>query len=125
MFIMLGSKNQLGLLLLCQLSCYITSLTEFLNPISGLTIEFPRFMVLGDFNLPSLGMGSEVVQEFMVTMIAIGLFQAIQSPIQARDNIPDLVILLEQWLCDLNLGKFCCLPCTGQIMQSSLGVPRN
>lgn len=34
-------------------------------------VEFPRLMVLGDFNLPSLGMDLELAQEFLAAMTAM------------------------------------------------------
>lgn len=62
----------MGLLLLWHPSCCLaTSLSGLLGSISGLLVEFPRLMVLEDFTLPSLGLGSEVVWEFMAPMTAV------------------------------------------------------
>lgn len=45
-----------------------------------------------DFNLPSLGRGSEMAQEIMATMMTIGLSQIIQSSIErwpyTRTGVP-------------------------------------
>lgn len=52
-------------------------------------MDLARHMVLGDFNLLFLGMGTEVAQEFMATIIAMGLFQIIQGLTQ--DGGPNLI----------------------------------
>lgn len=44
---------------------------------SGLAVQFPRLMVLGNFSLPSLSLGLEVVQEFLA---AIDLAKFIHGP---------------------------------------------
>lgn len=60
-FIMLGSMKQLSLLLSYEFHYYTaTSLPGLFDSISGLAMELPSLMVLGDFNLPSLGMESDV-----------------------------------------------------------------
>lgn len=46
-----------------------------------LAVHFPKFMVLGGLHFASLGMGSEIAERFMATIIIIGLFQATQGPI--------------------------------------------
>lgn len=72
--IMLGSMNQLSLLLLYQSHyCTATSLPGRFNSISGMVMELLNLMILGHFNLPSLGVGSEVDWEFMATMMATSL----------------------------------------------------
>lgn len=73
-FIMLGSMNQLSLLLLYQSHyCTATSLPGLFDSISQLAMELLNLMILGDFNLPSLGVESEVDWEFMATMMATSL----------------------------------------------------
>lgn len=60
LFLKLDSWDQLGLLLLYQPPCCMaTFLPELLEAISGLAVEFPRLMALGDFKLPSLGLALE------------------------------------------------------------------
>lgn len=48
-------------------------------------------MVLGDFNLPSLGMGYEVVQEFMAALRTMGLSQVTQNQTQGSDHTAESV----------------------------------
>lgn len=55
-------------------------------------------MVLGDFNLPSLGLDSETAQEFMAAM---GLSQIILGPTLNCGPTSDMIFLLEQWQHDL------------------------
>uniref|UniRef100_A0A2D4IEU1 Endonuclease/exonuclease/phosphatase domain-containing protein n=1 Tax=Micrurus lemniscatus lemniscatus TaxID=129467 RepID=A0A2D4IEU1_MICLE len=74
----LDSKVQLGLLLTyLPPSCIATALPALLEVIAGLAVEFPRLMVLGDFNLPSLSEHSEVAQEFVASMATMDLTQII------------------------------------------------
>lgn len=60
-----------------------------------LTVELSG--LLGDFNLPYLGAGSEKVEMFVVTMAVMGLVQIMHSHLIAAYNTLDLVFLLEQW----------------------------
>ncbi|KAK9396605.1 RNA-directed DNA polymerase from mobile element jockey-like [Crotalus adamanteus] len=72
----LGSRVQLGLLLTyLPPSCVATALPALLESVAGLAVEFPRLIVLGDFNLPSLGDRSEAAQEFMASMATMDLTQ--------------------------------------------------
>lgn len=76
LFTKLGFWDKLQLLLFYQPQYYISiSLPELLDSISGLAMALK---VLGDFNLPSLAVESEVAQEIMVTMTTMGLFQIFQ-----------------------------------------------
>lgn len=51
----LGSRDQLTLLSLCQLPCTIaSSLQKRLDFVAGMSVEVPRFMILGDLILPSV-----------------------------------------------------------------------
>lgn len=59
-------------------------------------------MVQGDFNLPYLGLISEVAQEFMAIM---GLSQIISGLTWNSDHLPDMIFLLEQWQHDLGQGS--------------------
>lgn len=53
LFLKLGSWNQVGLLLLHRPPCCLaTPLPELLEAVSGLAVEFPKLLVLGDFNVP-------------------------------------------------------------------------
>lgn len=78
-------------------------MSEFLDSMSELVMEFSRLVLLRHFNLPSLGLRSEVAQEFMVTMMTIGLSQIIQNPRKDSGSMPDLMFLLNQLLYDLKL----------------------
>lgn len=70
----------MGFLLEYHTSCCATiSLPELLEAISGLVVEFPRLVVLGDFNLLSLGVTSEAAQKFMTIIVAMDLFQIIRG----------------------------------------------
>lgn len=51
-------------------------------------------MVLGDFNLPSLGAASEATQEFMASMVAMGLSHIITDPTQGSGHTPDLIFFI-------------------------------
>lgn len=57
-------------------------------------------MVLGNFNLPSLGMGSEIAQEFMATMATVGLTKLSRTQF--------IVVMRPIWffLSDLGKGEF-------------------
>lgn len=51
-----ASLDQMGLLLLCQLSSNIlTFMAELLEPEAGLLVRFVRLTVIRDFKLSSLG----------------------------------------------------------------------
>lgn len=74
--------------MLFQSPCYVpvaTSLPDFLDSMTGLVVEFPRFMVLGDFNPPSLGAGQRY-REFMAIMAAMDVTQVIQGSIHSSSN---------------------------------------
>lgn len=102
LFIKLGSRNQSELQLLYQPpSSPVAFLLELLDYISGLAVEFLRFIVLGNFNLPSIGVGSEVAQGCMAT----GLSQINQSLTWHNSHTLELVFLLKQWQCNLKLGE--------------------
>lgn len=89
-----GLGDQLGLLLLYQSSCYITiSLPQLFEFIYGLIIEFIRLVVLGDFNLPSLGMGLGIHWYHG----SYGLIQVVQSSVKDNSHTPDLLFLSEHW----------------------------
>lgn len=68
---------------------------------AGLVVEFPRLMLFGDFNLPSLGVGSEA------TMTAMGCPRSARA---LSGILPDLDFVLDQWDHDLKLGCLF-LPC--------------
>lgn len=63
-------------------------------------MKFPRLLVLGYFNLLSLGQDSETAQNFMASMIAMGLTQVIHGLTQDSGHTVDVVFLLKQWQCD-------------------------
>lgn len=63
LFLRVGSRDHLGLLILYQSPCYCLS-----SWTARFVMEFPRIMVLGDFNLPSLKVGLEVAWEITETM---------------------------------------------------------
>lgn len=97
LFLKMGSQDQLGLLLTLQPPCCIAmSLPKSLEAISGISILFLKRMVLNDFSLPSLSLASEVAQEFMISMMVMGLPQIITYPIWNSGHMPDLIFLLEQ-----------------------------
>lgn len=105
LFIKLGSRNHSELQLLYQPpSSTVAFLLELLDYTSGLAVEFLRFIVLGNFNLPSIGMGSEVAQGCMATIMAMGLSQINQSLTWHNSHTLELVFLLKQWQCNLKLG---------------------
>lgn len=67
--------------------CVATSLPDLLETISGLAVEFPKLMVLGDFNLASLGLASKVTQEFVATMEAVDLSPWLQFGTHTRYDL--------------------------------------
>lgn len=77
------------------LCCVATTLPD------PLVVEFPRLMVLGAFELPSLGATSEEAQEFTASMAALGLSQIILGLTQDSDHTPGMIFLSEQWQPDL------------------------
>uniref|UniRef100_A0A2D4H749 Endonuclease/exonuclease/phosphatase domain-containing protein n=1 Tax=Micrurus lemniscatus lemniscatus TaxID=129467 RepID=A0A2D4H749_MICLE len=83
-------------------SCIATAL-PVLEAVTGLAVEFPRLMVLGDFNLPSLGESSDAAQEFMASMTTMDLTQVVQGPTHRGGHMLDLVFLSGQWRHDLDL----------------------
>lgn len=108
LFIKLGFRNQSELQLLYQPPCStVTFLLELLDYISGLAVEFSRF---GE--LQSLGVGSEVAQGCMVTIMTMGLSQINQS--LTWDNSQCIY-----WICCSYVtwiwGNFWCLPCYDQM----------
>lgn len=88
LFLKLSSQDQLALLLVYQPPC--CKQTPCMRS-SLLSVEFPRLMVLGDFNLSSLGLSSEVAQEFMATMMAMGLSQIIMGLTLDSSHMPDMI----------------------------------
>lgn len=72
--------------------------------LSGLAVQFPRFMVLGNFSLPSLSLGLEVVQEFMAAMAATDLAKLIHGPTHTGSHTLDLEFAYGQLCSYLDLG---------------------
>lgn len=63
----LGLRDRLGLLFFFLPPHRVgVALPKFLDFVTELTTEFPKLIVLEDFNLPSLGLEFEVASEFMV-----------------------------------------------------------
>ncbi|KAM3855847.1 uncharacterized protein M6D78_000899 [Vipera latastei] len=100
-----GPGAQLGLLLAyLPPNRAVAALPELLDVLSGLVVEFPKLMVLGDFNLPSLGGSSELAREFMASMAAMDLSQIISGLTHERGHTPDLVFLSGRWRDDIGGG---------------------
>ncbi|XP_070593886.1 uncharacterized protein [Erythrolamprus reginae] len=91
-------------------SCMSQALPVLLEEVAGLAVEFPRLIVLGDFNLPSLGEASGLAQEFMATMTAMDLTQVVQGPTHEGWHAPDMVFLSEQLSNGLRLRGLEVLP---------------
>lgn len=71
-------------------------LPELLDSVTGLVVEFSRLILFGDFNLSSLGVGSEAT---MIAMVCPRSSRAL------CDILPDPGFLVDQWEHDLKLGK--------------------
>lgn len=56
-----------------------TCLPELVHSTCVLAVEFPRLLVLENFDLPSLGVRSEVARVFMASMSTVGSLQVIQG----------------------------------------------
>lgn len=112
LFIKLGSRNRSELQLSYQPPSTVTFLLE-LEYISRLAVKFSRF---GE--LQSQGVGSEVAQGCMVTIMTMGLFQINQS--LTWDNSQCI-----HWICCNNgyviWGSFWCLPCYDQMTSNYHG----
>ncbi|XP_058042723.1 uncharacterized protein LOC131200215 isoform X3 [Ahaetulla prasina] len=106
-----GNRNQMGLLITYLAPCCVTTaLPELLEVLAGVAVEIPRLPVLGDFNLPSAGLSSTVVQEFQASMTALDLIQVTDGPTQIGGGTLDLIFISGQWVNDLVLGDIVKVP---------------
>ncbi|XP_070790191.1 vomeronasal type-2 receptor 26-like [Pituophis catenifer annectens] len=67
-------------------SCVATALPGQLDVLAEVAVELPSLLVVGDFNLPSIGETSEMAREFMASMAAMDLTQVVQSPTHRVDT---------------------------------------
>ncbi|XP_058039494.1 uncharacterized protein LOC131198648 [Ahaetulla prasina] len=113
LFVKWGLGMQVSLLIMYLAPCCVTeTLPELLNAIARMAVETPRLMVMGDFNLPSVGGASTSAREFMASMAALDLTQLVNGPIHFRGNTLDLIFLSGQWLDGLELGDLVIKPLT-------------
>lgn len=100
LFLRLGLRYHVRLLLLYQSPCG-NSITRVLDLTAELAVEFCRLIVLGDFNLPFLGVGVRGCPGFHRNHDFLS--QVILILTRNNGRIPNLVFLLEQCLHDLEL----------------------
>ncbi|XP_058029092.1 uncharacterized protein LOC131193174 [Ahaetulla prasina] len=76
LYVRWGHRNQLGLLIAYLAPCCVTTaLPELLEVLAAVAVETPRLIVMGDFNLPSVGLASTAAREFQASMTALDLIR--------------------------------------------------
>ncbi|XP_058020365.1 uncharacterized protein LOC131188809 [Ahaetulla prasina] len=101
----------MGLLIAYLAPCYVTTaLPELLEVLAGVAVEIPRLLVMGDFNLPSAGLSSTVVQEFQASTTALDLIQVMDGPTHMGGSALDLIYISGQWFNDLVVRDLVTIP---------------
>ncbi|XP_061490084.1 uncharacterized protein LOC133388035 [Rhineura floridana] len=91
-YLKLGGRDRIGILLVYHPPrCSTVSLPELAGVVSGLVLESPRLVVLGDFNIHAETALSGVAQDFMASMTTMGLSQVLSGPTHAAGHTLDLV----------------------------------
>ena len=106
-----GLGRQLGVLVVYLAPRYATTaLPELLEVIAEAAVETPRLVVMGDFNLPSVGETSGAAREFMASMTAMDLTQVVLGPTHEGGRTLDLIFVSGQWSRDLGTGDLAITP---------------
>ncbi|KAF7239452.1 Platelet-activating factor acetylhydrolase [Varanus komodoensis] len=74
--------------------------------VSGVMLESPRLLVLGDFNIHAQGILSGAVQDIMAGMTTVGLSQHVIGPVHVLGCTLDLVFLARYEDGALSVGDF-------------------
>ncbi|KAF7251273.1 DNA polymerase alpha catalytic subunit [Varanus komodoensis] len=87
------------------------SLPELMEIISDLVLKTPSMLVLGDFNLHAETVLTGAAQDFMASMMAMGLSQHVIGPTHECVHTLDLVFWRSFWLISLALLLMLWLNC--------------
>ncbi|XP_070800767.1 uncharacterized protein, partial [Pituophis catenifer annectens] len=116
----------MGLLIAYLAPCHMTAaLPELLNIIAGVAVDTPRLLVMGDFNLPSIGEISEAAREFMASMTAMDLTQAEhvkKMPKQKKKKKMKLRPLIYEEVADRRFSDFQPLATATRLEQEAVGA---
>ncbi|KAF7250260.1 EGF-like repeat and discoidin I-like domain-containing protein 3 [Varanus komodoensis] len=86
------------------------SLPELTEIVSDLVLKTPRMLVLGDFNLHAETVLTGAAQDFMASMMAMGLSQHVIGPTHEHGHTLDLVFSTGQEEGDLRMSNLCLTP---------------
>ncbi|KAF7235211.1 Vomeronasal type-2 receptor 26 [Varanus komodoensis] len=114
LYLALGNRDRLGILLLYRTPfCPSVALPELTEIIPDLVLKTPRMLVLGDFNLQAETVKTGAAQDFMASVMAMGLSKHVFGPTHECELMLDLIFLTGQEECDLRkvvLGDFTSAP---------------
>ncbi|KAF7243612.1 Carbamoyl-phosphate synthase [ammonia], mitochondrial, partial [Varanus komodoensis] len=85
-------------------------LPELTEIVLDLVLKTPRMLVLGDFNLHAKTVLTGAAQDFMASMMAMGLSQHVIGPTHKCGHTLDLVFLTGQEEGDLRVKNLCLTP---------------
>ncbi|KAF7234862.1 50S ribosomal protein L1 [Varanus komodoensis] len=109
--LVLGNRDRLGILLVYHAPfCPTDSLPELTEIVLDLVLRTPRMLVLGDFNLHAETVLTGVAQDFMASMVAMGLSQHISGLTYERGNTLDLVFSTGKEEGDLRVRNLSLMP---------------
>ncbi|KAF7248048.1 Forkhead box protein M1 [Varanus komodoensis] len=86
------------------------SLPELTETVSDLVLRTPRMLVLGDFNLHAETGLTGAAQDFMVSIVPMGLSQHVTGPTHERGHTLDLVFSTGQEEGGLRVRNLCLTP---------------
>ncbi|KAF7253354.1 Fibroblast growth factor receptor 2 [Varanus komodoensis] len=111
LYLVLGDRDRLGILLVyCALFCRTVSLPELTEIIWDLVLRTPRMLVLGDFNLHAETGLTRAAQDFMASMMAMGLSQHVTGLTHECGHTLDLVFSTGQEEGGLRMRNLCLTP---------------
>ncbi|KAF7247959.1 putative RNA-directed DNA polymerase from transposon BS [Varanus komodoensis] len=111
LYLVLGDRDRLGILLVYRAPfCPTVSLPELTETVSDLVLRTPRMLVLGDFNLHAEASLTGAAQDFMASMMAMGLSQHVTGPTHERGHSLDLVFSTGQEEGGLRVSNLCLTP---------------
>ncbi|KAF7254753.1 Formin-2, partial [Varanus komodoensis] len=90
--------------------CPTDSLPELTEIALDLVLKTPRMLVLGDFNLHAETVLTGAAQDFMASMVAMGLSQHVIGPTHERGHTLDLVFSTGQEEDDLRVRNLSLMP---------------
>lgn len=93
---MLADCDSVGLLLVYQSSrCPTLSLPELGDLVSDVRLEFPKLLVLRDFNVHIKSREEKPAQDFLAARTALGLTQVLSGPMHQGGHTLDLISVLD------------------------------